>query len=132
MANYSPGDEYRDLSDNMRHYANMRFAQLTLYIAVSAGIATAVFLTNPELRSSLRTVLKLVGIVVAIAFGVMEERAVTYWRRYHRRAVDLEKELGYAQYQSSPTATVLSATNSARVLVWGGAVLWVCAVLFRV
>lgn len=50
MANGSPGDEYKDLSDNMRQYSNMRFAQLKLYFALTAGLVTVVFTVDPPSR----------------------------------------------------------------------------------
>ena len=31
-------DEYKHLNDNMRHYSNMRFAQMTLFVAITAGL----------------------------------------------------------------------------------------------
>ena len=33
MTNRDPNGEYHDLSENMRFYGNMRFAQLTLYFS---------------------------------------------------------------------------------------------------
>lgn len=124
MANNSFNEEYKDLSDNMRHYANMRFAQLTLYFALNAALITAVFTVAPPLNDSLRLILKVIGIFSAVAFGLMEERAADHWHHFHRRAVELEKPLEYMQYTARPVAKIFSATNAARMLVWGGALLW--------
>jgi hypothetical protein len=129
MADGNASDEYKDLSDNMRHYANMRFAQLTLYSALTAGLVTVVFTIDPPLDDNLRLVLKIVGAIAAAAFGVMEERAADYWHHFLRRAIKLEEQLGYQQYVDRPAAKVFSATNAARVILWGGVLFWLVAAI---
>ena len=129
MANSNHSEEYRDLSDNMRHYANMRFAQLTLYSALTAGLVTVVFTVDPALDDNLRLGLKIIGAFAAAAFGVMEERAADYWHHFRRRAVEIEKSLDYKQYTDRPAAKWFSATNAARVMVWGGVPLWLLAAI---
>ena len=124
-------EEYKDLSNNMRHYANMRFAQLTLYFALTAGLVTVLFTVSPPLSDNLRLVLKIVGVLASAAFGVMEERAADYWHRFCHRVVDIEKLLGYKQYTDRPTAKVFSATNAARSVLWGGGSLWIWAAICR-
>ncbi len=124
-----PGEEYKDLSDNMRHYANIRFAQLTLYFALTGALVTAVYTVDPPLGDNLRLVLKLVGVLASGAFGVMEERAADYWHHFRRRAVEIEEHLGYRQYTARPAARVFSATNAARVMVWSGVPLWLLAAI---
>ena len=120
MANGNLNEEYADLSDNMRHYGNMRFAQLTLYFALTAGLVTALFTVDPPLSDSLRLALKIIGVIASAAFSVMEERAADYWHYFRRRAVKIEKLLGYKQYTDRPAARFFSATNAVRVMVWGG------------
>ena len=123
--------EYQVLNENMRHYGNMRFSQLTLYFAFTAALVAAVFTVDPPLTSSVRATLKLVGMVGSIAFGIMEERAADYWHHFCRRAASLERTLGYEQHAKRPTKTLLSATNAARLLPWGGALLWCLSIVFR-
>jgi hypothetical protein len=132
MAKSDASEEYKDLSDNMRHYANMRFAQLTLYFVLSAGFITALFTVDPPLNNRLRFVLKIIGIITSAAFGVMEERAADYWHHFRRRAVEIEKSLDYKQYTDRPAAKIFTATNAARVMVWGGVFVWLLAAIFRV
>jgi len=129
MANGNSNDEYKDLSDNMRHYANMRFAQLTLYFAVTAALITVVFTLDPALPGDLRLLLKFIGVLSAAAFGVMEERAADYWHYFRRRAEQIEIVLGYKQYTDRPVARVFTSTNAARALVWGGMALWLLAAI---
>lgn len=131
MQNHGLSEEYKDLSDNMRHYANMRFAQLSLYFALTAGLVTALFTVNPPLSDSLRFAFKIIGAIASAAFGVMEERAADYWHSFRRRAVEIEKSLGYKQYTGRPAAKRFTATNAARVVVWGGVPLWLLAAICR-
>ncbi len=114
----------------MRHYANMRFAQLTLYFALTAGLMSSVFMADPALPAPLRQVLKLLGAVAGCAFGLMEERAADYWHHFRKRAEALEKTLGYAQYSNRPEAKVLSATNATRLLIWGSVLLWLASAIW--
>jgi hypothetical protein len=132
MADDSLSDEYNDLSENMRHYASLRFAQLTLYFAFVAGLVTVLFLQTSPLPDSFRLVLKIIGFVGSVAFGVMEKRAADYWHHFCHRAIEIEDLLGYRQYASRPVAKLISATNAARVLTWGGALLWILAAVLRV
>ncbi len=134
MANGNIRDEYKHLNDNMRHYANMRFAQLTLYFALSAGLVTVVFGIEPPPDDSLRLLLKGVGVVASLLFVVMEERAADYWHHLRRRAVELEISLGYRQYTDRPVKVGLvnkymTATNAARAMIWGGGLLWLAALI---
>lgn len=131
MANENHADEYKDLSDNMRHYGNMRFAQLTLYFALTAGLMSIVFTTDPPLDMGIKLVLMLVGAIAAAAFGIMEERTADNWHHFRRRATELEKSLGYQQYTDRPQYKYLTATNAARAMVWGGVPLWLLAALYH-
>jgi hypothetical protein len=117
-------NEYNDLGHTMRHYGNIRFAQLTLYFALNAGLFTAAFGTAPPAPDRVRLAAKIVGVIAAIAFATMEERASQYWRRLQVRAKAIEKVLGYEQHRRRPEATVFSATNATRLLLLTGLVLW--------
>ncbi|CAD6491833.1 MAG: hypothetical protein ANIMEMIM_00227 [Candidatus Argoarchaeum ethanivorans] len=81
----NPKDEYKDISANMCQYGNMRFAQLTLFIAMTAGLLTALFTSNPPLSSLVRFVLKVGGLIITVVFWIMEERATDYWHHFGRR-----------------------------------------------
>jgi hypothetical protein len=109
-------EEYRQASENMRAYANMRFAQLTLLSALAAGTLAAVYGQEPPLPETVRTILKVGGIVVTIMFLIMEERAADYWHHYNRRAKELETVLGFKIYSTRRKVRVLTATNASRAL----------------
>jgi hypothetical protein len=109
-------EEYLDASANMRAYGNMRFAQLTLYVAITAGLLKLLFTSGPQITCATSRIVALGGCLATIAFGVMEERSSDYWHHFRRRAVDLERELGYKQHTAAPSRKVISATNAVRML----------------
>lgn len=130
MPRGDPKDEYKDLSDNMRNYVNVRFAQLTLFVAITAALVTIAFTSEPPVSDSMRFVLKIGGVITTVVFAIMEERAADYWHHYRRRAVELERELGYKQYSTRPARRIMSATNAVRVfyicvfLFWLATLIW--------
>jgi len=126
-----PKDEYKEVSANMRQYGNMRFAQLTLFIAMTGGLLAALFTSNPPLSSLARFLLKIGGLIITVVFWIMEERAVDYWYHFRRRAVDLEKQLGYQQYLTGPERSIVTATNAVRVLYLFMFLFWVVTLILH-
>jgi len=124
-------EEYKDLSSNMRQYANMRFAQLTLFIAMTAGLLNLLFGSNHTTSDPLRDVLKGIGILITVVFWIMEERAVGYWNHFRHRAVELERELGFRQYSTRPERTLIRSSNAARLLYGAIMAFWLTALLMR-
>ena len=43
MSSGSNEEEYKELNNNIRFYGNMRFAQLTLFSALTAGLLAIIF-----------------------------------------------------------------------------------------
>lgn len=125
-----PKDEYKELGENMRQHSNMRFAQMTLFFALTAGLLSVIFTSNPPLSSLLRFVLKVGGVITSAVFWVMEERVADYWHHYRRRAAELEKELGYKQYTTCPTKTIVTATNAVRALYASILLFWIVALIW--
>ena len=121
-----PIDEYKDLSENMRHYGNMRFAQLTIFIAITGGLLAVIFGNkNP---SPNHIIIPLIGISIAIMFWIMEERAADYWQTFKKRAVVLEIKLGFQQYSIRPKARFwdkLTATNASRAIYGLSILFWI-------
>ena len=124
-----PKDEYKDVSTNMRQYGNMRFAQLTLFIVLIAGLLTVLFTSDPPLTSLVGFVLKIGGLIITVVFWIIEERAADHWHHFSRRAVELEKELGYQQYSTRPARTVVTATNAVRALYFFVFLFWVAILI---
>jgi dipeptide/tripeptide permease len=126
-----PKEEYKDLSDNMRHYANMRFAQLTIFVALTGALIVVNFSKDAPDSHLAKTVLKVAGIFIATMFWIMEERAADYWHHFRKRAVELEDLLGYRQYKDRPTRRFLTATNASRAIYVGVIVFWISALIWH-
>ena len=125
MGEKLPVDEYHELCENMRHYGNMRFAQLTLFTALTAGLLGAAA-SPPDDMPWLRLLLAVAGAVSALAFWVMELRSSEYWRSFHDRAKELEEGLGYKQFRSGPgrPSGGLSASRAVGALYWLAVAMW--------
>ena len=133
MSSGSNEEEYKELNNNIRFYGNMRFAQLTLFSALTAGLLAIIFKTDPPLPELIKTVLKVGGLISTFVFWVMEERSTGYAMHFIRRIVALEKLLGYRQWQGRRmgTQSLFSATNAVRFLYFSVAVFWLAAIICR-
>jgi len=133
MSNGSPEEEYKELNNNLRFYGNMRFAQLTLFSAVTAALLTFIFKLDPPLDEPIKTALKIGGLISTFVFWVMEERSTGYALYFKKRIDELEKLLGYRQWQGRRMGTeaIFSATNAVRFLYFSVAVLWLLTILWR-
>ena len=123
-----PMTEYTELCASMRHYASMRFAQLTIFVAATGSLLGALHWTRET--DEFATVLKAGGLIAAVAFWVMEERAASFYHHYRRRAQKLEKPLGYETYKrvlGAKLCGIATATNAARLIFLAVSVFWVYA-----
>ena len=117
-------EEYRDASANMRHYSNLRFAQLTIFFAVTGGLILGVTQGSESLD---RDALRFAGLVVVLAFWVLEQRILNYWEVHRRRAKELEPPLGFKQYSYREKHNILDHLISGR---WATRVLFAGAIVF--
>jgi hypothetical protein len=117
--------EYQDISENLRHYSNMRFAQMTLFLAITAGLGSVIINDLKTPCQWLRTIVGVGGAVATVIFWVLEERAADYWHHFRQRAVQLEEILGYAQYRERPARSYVTATNAVRVFYTINFLYWV-------
>jgi len=113
----NPLEEYKELCNNMRHYGNMRFGQLTIFVALM-GALFAFVSRNGTMCQQTTTLLQVATVVMGAAFWVMEERGADYWHHFKYKARQIEKRLGYEQHKESPPEAIpeFTATNAARVL----------------
>ncbi len=109
-------EEYLDASTNVRHWSNLRFAQLTVYIAVSGGLTAILFNSAFILAEPFRLIIASAGVITTIVFWITEERTMAYWRNFIERAAALEPALGYRQYSTRPPGKLISSANAIRVL----------------
>ena len=116
-------EEYQHCSRNLRHYGNMRFAEITLFAVFSASLVQFVFGEDPP-PHHFATPLKWVGIVISVLFYVMNERRVLLWKSLYTRACELEGSLGFRQYSVRPKNGIFSNRNAARGFYVLVAVMW--------
>jgi hypothetical protein len=106
----------------MRHYAGLRFAQLTVLVALSTAFVGTLVLAplSPYTRASLA----LVAMGTTGAFLVMQERAVDHWKHAFRSARATEAQWGRRMFLDWEDARVFSATNAIRALHLLFGLLW--------
>lgn len=118
-------EEYKEIGANLRQYGNMRFAQLTLFVAVTGGLLAAIFSKDSSLSQCQRLGAEMLGLFLTVAFWVMEEKSTSWWNQYYQRAVHVEAELGMAQYSARAPMTIVSATYAVRFLFAITVTIWV-------
>ncbi len=123
-------DEYLDASDNIRHWNTLRFAELTIYIALTGALLNAITGSSPPLPPLVGASAKIAGLVVTILFFVLQERTMLYWYSFVHRAAELEKELGFQQYSSRPLAGLITGRNAVRVFFLIMVLLWVVSLFW--
>ena len=106
---------YDQAGQTMRHYATLRFAQLSALMAVSAALATTLT-ANSLPNESQREAVRIVGALTAALFLLMQERAVDHWKAAERSARALEEQLGISVVTEWSSRGLLSATNATRVI----------------
>jgi len=108
--------EYQIAAENIRHFQNLRFASMTVSMAIMGGLFAGLFQWTEVLTSFTRSALESAGLVVALVFWIQDERIVVYWKHFIHRAIALEKGLSYEQYSTQPTRRRFTAGNAFRVL----------------
>jgi len=98
----NPGEEFRSVSEFMRLYSTLRFYQLALLLGTTGSIVSALSSTAVRTSFAGAQFLKAGGLVVSLAFLVMEFRASSYWHRLRDRGNTLAEAL---RYEPFPTAS---------------------------
>ncbi len=122
-------DEYLDVSHNMRAYINVRFAQLTLYLGITAALFNVVFSKGEELSTNIIIALKVGGIITGVVFLIMEKRSADFFHHYKDRAKELEKVLEYKQHTSRPEGKIITATNAVYFLICSVTLFWLLVLI---
>jgi hypothetical protein len=124
-------DEYLDVSHHLRHYAKARFATLTLFLALVAGLLAVLFGGQTELAPPHKAVLKLGGLLTAFLFLVIARRASRYWQLFKQRAIELEQALGFKPYTQSPRGEGMNATLRVEILYVCIGLFWLSSLFFQ-
>lgn len=123
-------EEYRNVNENMRHYGNMRFKQLTLFNVMNGALVAGFIAVvtgagkDKPIAEILRLGFEILGIILVVLFALLEERSSDYWNRFHKRAQRIECMLGLRQHRERPRGVIFTATNATRVLYFVVLVFW--------
>ena len=115
---------YQDSGRNMRLYADLRFKQLSLFFILTG----AIFITFQKFKIDLvpssitKIATSIIGIIAAIIFWIMEERAADYYWEIRNFATSLEDDK--AQYKSLEPAKYINATNAMRLIYSITIIVW--------
>lgn len=120
----NPKDEYLDASSNARQFQTLRFAQLTVYLAITGVLLNLLFGSASAVDGLVSVMLRAGGAVMSLLFWVHQERTMAYWNHFVRRAAELEGELGFKQYSTRPAAGILSSFKAMRLFFLLLTVFW--------
>lgn len=127
----NPAEEYKCVCDFMRLYATLRFYQLALLLGTTGSIITA--LSSNAVRTSFARAefLKTGGLIVSVAFLVMEFRASSYWHHLRDRGNELAAALGYRPFPTPSRWDPLTTSGAGFYLHAFVATLWLASLAFR-
>jgi hypothetical protein len=126
-----PAEEYKCVCDFMRLYATLRFYQLALLLGTTGSIITA--LSSQAVRSSFARaeLLKTGGLIVSLAFLVMEFRASTHWHRLRDRGNALAQQLRFVHFPAHSRWNPLTTSGAGFYLHAVVAALWLASLFLR-
>jgi hypothetical protein len=126
-----PGEEYKCVCDFMRLYATLRFYQLALLLGTTGSIITA--LSSNAVRTSFARAefLKTGGVIVSLAFLVMEFRATSYWHGLRDRGNELALQLCFRLFPTPSRWNPLTTSGAGFYLHAFVAALWLASLVFR-
>ncbi len=126
-----PAEEYKCVCDFMRLYATLRFYQLALLLGTTGSIITA--LSSHAVRSSFARaeLLKTSGLIVSLAFLVMEFRSTTYWHRLRDRGNALAQQLRYVRFPTPSRWNPLTTSGAGFYLHAVVSALWLASLFLH-
>jgi hypothetical protein len=109
-------DEYRHLGEDLRHYGILRLARLTLLLGTTGAMVTALASETVRAQPIPFMLLKVGGLVVTLAFAIMDYRSGAHWMRLQQRSNVLAQVLGFELRPTAHAWNPLSTTGASRLL----------------
>jgi len=109
---------YVDLSNSIRHYANLQFAQLPVFVAIAGGILALLKDEGYFKPVWVRFCLEVGGVFVGLFFLAMSNRVSDYWDHRVAQAKRLEERLGIVQYKEGPSKRRLNNRRAVAGVYW--------------
>lgn len=92
--------EYQEIGNNLRHYANLQFAQMSIFVAIAGGVVAGVTTEQLAGEVAIRWALCIAGATIGVLFALMSLRVNDYWDKHVQRARGIEVELGLDHIRS--------------------------------
>lgn len=122
--------EYLDVSSNLRHWNTLRFAELTIYIAVMGAMMNFAFGNAADYTESFSLVVKTAGILISLLFWILQERTMMWWYSFVKRAAELEEILGFEQYRRRPQGHRITGRIAIRLFFFLIMIFWLISIFF--
>jgi hypothetical protein len=121
-----PLDEYKIACEFLRSYATLRFLRFTVLLGATGGLVGTILSETDPMHI---LVLKLAGLGLALAFGVMDYSASVAWHRLRKRASELASTLQFQPFPESSPWNPLTTTGASRYLHLFLALIWVFVIV---
>lgn len=120
----NPGEEYKSVCEFMRLYSTLRFYQLALLLGTTGSIVTALSSNAVRMSFARAELLRTGGLIISLAFLVMEFRATSYWHGLRNRGNELARVLRYQPFPTSSRWNPLTTGGASFYLHVAVATLW--------
>ena len=117
-------EQYKEANAQARHYSNLRFASLTVFLAITFGLLTVVC---KDTFQWLRIGAALSGLIVTIVFWLIEAGINTYIDHFHSCARSLEGQLRLDMWCALQGKALVRAHTTMRILFLVVLVFWAYA-----
>lgn len=121
--------EYLDVSSNLRHWNTLRFAELTIYIAIMGAMMNLAFAGPSGPLSLFGIIIRVAGFLVSLLFWILQERTMAWWYTFIDRAAELEEVLGYKQYRRRPRGHKLTGRMAIRLMFFVIMIFWLVSLV---
>lgn len=120
--------EYIDVSTNLRHWNTLRFAELTIFIAITGAMMNIAFGKSTPLTMEFNLLIKIAGFIVSLLFWILQERTMTWWYTFVLRAAELEEVLEFEQYRKRPQGHKITGRVAMRLFFFLIMIFWIVSI----
>jgi hypothetical protein len=108
--------EFEELANNIRHWEQMRWVSMTVFMAIMAVSLGAYLEKKDKIDVFSAYCIRTVCVMIVLIFWVQDERIVKYWSAFRDRARQVEKKLDICVFSASPARGLISAGTAVRIL----------------
>jgi hypothetical protein len=123
-------EAYRQAFESLRHFSNLRFAMVTVFVTITGGLFYLAFGRARRLKHGFLFTC-VAGVIIAVAFGILEQRTNEILEFYANKTVELGKQLQMTDLAVSRPSRATRAARLAEyalpLVYFGTMALWVAA-----